>query len=298
MPPSQALDSSSVSDPKPIARANLKAKLLSSLGNRYAILDTLFVHEYQDDRIFISFHQDSDTFFTLKYSYQVFEPPEPDKFDEIEWEAWVQRPRNDSVYWRLCDEKGNTFAAPKSKPSSNSADRISPEADDGDVFVPLGWVVERHQGSGFHRVTRYACCINLSTDPVSLWFVYDYCLPDEMRISNVEETGDKGPDPRTCYNDPDWNHSLEGSSCPATLYEADRCMTKSSSLDQTMPGYLEQPHKWDIACVYQDAVNDWPSHQEQAQKNPGMELFPLVGPGPHALKLKELPQQLAGRFAK
>ena len=75
-------------------------------------------------------------------------------------------------------------------------------------------------------------------------------------------------------------------------------MTKSSSLDQTTLGYLEQPHKWDIACIYPDAVNDWPSQPEKAQKNPEMEIFPLVGPGLHALKLEGLPQQLASRFVR
>lgn len=114
--------------------------------------------------------------------------------------------------------------------------------------MPLGWLVERHQGSGFHQATLYVCCINLSTDPVSLWLIYDYRFPYGMWKSPVLVTrGEEGPDPQTSYKDPNCNHCCEDSSCPATGYEADKCMKKSSSLDQTTPGYLEQPRKWDIA---------------------------------------------------
>ena len=265
------------------------------------MIHTLLDDVGQEDRVFIYLHQDSDTFFTLQPSSIHFEGPELDGFDGYpsDYDNDLERRNNHRVYWRLCDKNGNSFAASKSEPYSKSTTWIPPEAGGGDVFVPLGWLVERHQGSGFRRATLYVCCINLSTDPVSFWLIYDYRFPYGMWKSTVKRTrGEEGPDPQTSYKDSNCNHCCEDSSCPATGHEADRCMTKSSRLDQTTPGYLEQPHKWDIACIYRDAVNDWPSQRKNAQKSPDMEIFPLVGPGLHALKLEELPQQLASRFAK
>ena len=186
-PPSQASGSASLSDPEPIAPADFKAKLLSGLGNRNGIIHTLLDDVSQDDRIFIYLHHDSDTFFTIDSSCMLFDFHELDGYEGYpsDYDNDLERHNNHRVYWRLHDEKGNTFAAPKSELW------ISPTVGDGDVFVPLGWLVERHQGSDFHRSTLYVCCINLSTDPVSVWLIYDYRFPYGMWKSIVRETGEK-----------------------------------------------------------------------------------------------------------
>lgn len=129
-PSGQPLDSSSISDPEPIATADFKGKLLSGLGNRYGMIHTLLDGVGRDNRVFIYLHQDSDTFFTLQSSSILFERPELDGFDgypsdydnDLEWR------NNHRVYWRLCDKSGNNFAAPKSEPYSKSATWITPRS--------------------------------------------------------------------------------------------------------------------------------------------------------------------------
>lgn len=121
-------------DFKPIAPAEFKFKLLFALDDRYAVTITLYWGVGQDGRIFLYQHT-SGTSFTLMYSSQIFEAPED---DELSSEANWERCHNDSVYWRLYNDKGHVFVSS----GPGSAPWMSPEADVGDVFVPLGWLVE------------------------------------------------------------------------------------------------------------------------------------------------------------
>ena len=50
----------------------------------------------------------------------------------------------------------------------------------GDFFLPLGWLVESNK-EGTKRATRYVCLLNISTDPLSLWLMFDYLIKDEKR---------------------------------------------------------------------------------------------------------------------
>ena len=148
---------SSFVDYEPMDPTIFKAKLLSALDDRYAVKQSLYFGIGQDDRIFIHEHP-SGTSFTLMYLSQVFEALE---YDELSSEANWERCTNDSIYWRLYNNEGNVFVSSESESESDpeSVPWIAPEADVGDVFAPLGWPIERYKPTGFHRATRYVCCI-------------------------------------------------------------------------------------------------------------------------------------------
>lgn len=59
---------------------------------------------------------------------------------------------------------------------------------DGDVFLPVGWLSEIIPGSeelvrGKSRPTRYACMLNISTKPMSMWLVFVY----QTRLDDPDE---------------------------------------------------------------------------------------------------------------
>ncbi|KAL8750948.1 MAG: hypothetical protein Q9184_006234 [Pyrenodesmia sp. 2 TL-2023] len=46
------------------------------------------------------------------------------------------------------------------------------------IFVALGWLVEEEVGQGAMRTTNWVVILNLSTDPASVWLVFDYHMED------------------------------------------------------------------------------------------------------------------------
>ncbi|KAL8749044.1 MAG: hypothetical protein Q9184_006961, partial [Pyrenodesmia sp. 2 TL-2023] len=53
-----------------------------------------------------------------------------------------------------------------------------------DLFFPLGWLVEHGQNAKYCP-TRYVCLLNISTQPMSLWLMYDYVNDNEIEFENT-----------------------------------------------------------------------------------------------------------------
>ena len=78
----------------------------------------------------------------------------------------------------------------------------------GDVFLTLGWMIERNQ-DGFHRATAYVCALNLSTEPVSMWLIFDYLLMTED--GRLAQRG--LPEYSTSYGNEFYDHFCTLASC-------------------------------------------------------------------------------------
>ncbi|KAL8833120.1 MAG: hypothetical protein Q9170_004478 [Blastenia crenularia] len=65
--------------------------------------------------------------------------------------------------------------------------------DEADFFLPLGRLVE-HWDSRKYCPTRYACLLNISTSPLSVWLVYDYVMEDGDVFQNTWSVYDDSRD--------------------------------------------------------------------------------------------------------
>ncbi|KAL8918611.1 MAG: hypothetical protein Q9208_007255 [Pyrenodesmia sp. 3 TL-2023] len=54
------------------------------------------------------------------------------------------------------------------------------EKEQPDSFLPLGRLIEPHEADKGGRATNYVWAINISTDPWSLWLIYDYLSEDDL----------------------------------------------------------------------------------------------------------------------
>ena len=72
------------------------------------------------------------------------------------------------------------------------------------VFVALGWLVERQTAAGKteERTTNYAVLLNVTTDPISVWLVYDYhsSIYEVEQLTYFNSLGDYG-NPHKHWND-------------------------------------------------------------------------------------------------
>ncbi|KAL8919374.1 MAG: hypothetical protein Q9208_006827 [Pyrenodesmia sp. 3 TL-2023] len=55
---------------------------------------------------------------------------------------------------------------------------------EADFFLPLGYLVE-HGKDGMFCPTRYACLLNISTQPMSIWLMYDYVVDCDIELQNT-----------------------------------------------------------------------------------------------------------------
>ena len=288
-PPSQT-SSTALSPYCPIVPGQFKTTLLPVLSDRSAVTGALISHGCHDDGIFIYLDEETHTHYTLLSSSDVFEGP---AFDEDNEEEAREQHGSGSVYWRLQSKGRGWFVAPTAK-SEDGKEQWVAEANEGDVFVPLGWLVERNEG-GFHRTTRYVCTLNISTKPISFWLVYDYGVLETLLATAVTPVP---PGPRTCYHDPAADHGHADASCPKVGDQAKKCKEEHSShLSQTALGYLNQSGPWDIARLYSNAANEWPTGMEKAKGQASTPHFlDLAGVGLRARQIQELPGDLAARL--
>lgn len=282
----------SFSDP-----ARFKNSLLSSLTDQSAVGDILELHNWHDNRTFVYLLPDSQTYYTMLSSPTVFGGPESDSEEDDDAE---DHSSNDSIYWCLRHGGKGWFAAPKGKHGVAYADEAGNEressfwvanADEGDVFLPLGWLVERNE-SGFHRTTRFVGALNLSTTPISFWLIFRYHAINAIWSSPSVDIAS----PATTYRHPKLDHAHAGASCPKSEDGAEECQTThSSDLDQTASGYMNQPQAWDLACIYKDAVNEWPTSLEDAKRHTATPRFFGCA---HAepCQIPELPKELVARL--
>lgn len=149
----------------------------------------------------------------------------------------------DPPYWRLNRNGKGFFKAPKNGGGEIDATRILQNPwigtkDTSDYFLALGWLVE--QG----KVTRYVCALNLSTNPVSFWLVYDYLQrgdDEHLHVLDIPAVKEQGAS--DCDDDDD----ISDGGRPA-----------EKRLNEQKRGFMSQPEPWDIACLYRGAFRDWP----------------------------------------
>ncbi|MDI1493382.1 MAG: hypothetical protein OHK93_005170 [Ramalina farinacea] len=156
----------------------------------------------------------------------------------------------DPPYWWLTRIGKGFFVAPKNEHGQIDARRTQDlwvgTKDASDIFLALGWLVEQ-VGARSRQVTRYVCALNLSTNPVSFWLVYDYIHEDNddclhlLDTPNVKEQGASSD-----CDDSDSDSISAGGQPP------------EKRLNEQKQGFMSQPEPWAIACLYKDAFQDWP----------------------------------------
>ena len=159
----------------------------------------------------------------------------------------------DPPYWRLYRDQSqgiDFFVAPKTKDqrvkSEDQEKMWVREETAADIFLQLGWLVEKSK-DGPEQMTRYVVALNLSTNPFSMWLIYDYRQPDDMGhlyTAKVPAVGE--PD---LYMDP-VSEVASGK--------------EKEEVRETYKGYLDRLEPWDLACLYQDAPRDWPKDGSSA----------------------------------
>ncbi|KAL8829938.1 MAG: hypothetical protein Q9170_005959 [Blastenia crenularia] len=140
----------------------------------------------------------------------------------------------------------------------------------GDFFLPIGYLVERicTDAKRQDRLTNYVWALNISTDPVSLWLVFDYETCDaDGEASNVELSNIY----RNRHNEV---HEY--------LYTYD---------DAPLEGYLHLGGAWDVLKVFEDVERDW--EPEQVKELDGVERR-LLGPSLRAYALHMPPEYSPG----
>ncbi|KAL8975090.1 MAG: hypothetical protein Q9197_000669 [Variospora fuerteventurae] len=151
------------------------------------------------------------------------------------------------------------------------ANRVS-----GDFFLPLGSLVEIASDGNNKRLTNYCWALNISTDPVSLWLVFDYV-----------KTNFLGDDTNVQLSQIYLNQGNESRGFPYTFDE----------VPQAQQGYLGLGSAWDVLKVFDDVSRDWQPTNAKAAKLDGAERWEL-GPSLRAYALQMPPEDSPGfRFA-
>ncbi|KAL8698615.1 MAG: hypothetical protein Q9201_006472 [Fulgogasparrea decipioides] len=118
---------------------------------------------------------------------------------------------------------------------SDSSNLTMTTADEADKFIPLGYLVEPDDNDETGRLTNYVFALNVSTEPMSLWLIYDH-----VRTFAVGGTGLVGLGSR--YT----NLSNESSG---------RRYTYEGEFEESSKGYLGIAQPWDIIKVFD--IDDW-----------------------------------------
>ncbi|KAL8900521.1 MAG: hypothetical protein Q9207_005657 [Kuettlingeria erythrocarpa] len=147
-------------------------------------------------------------------------------------------------------------------------------APSGDFFLPLGSLIEAAaDNKGEKRATNYCWALNISTDPASLWLVFDYVL-DSYR--GHDTTVDLSQIYLNEYNE----------------------LTNYAYAFEEVPqghGYLGLGSAWDVAKVFDDIGKDWQPAAAKAAKLDGPERRWKLGSTMRAYPLEEPPMN-ASRF--
>ncbi|KAL8828633.1 MAG: hypothetical protein Q9170_006521 [Blastenia crenularia] len=144
--------------------ASFKKCILDNLNQE----NELFAHLYRDrglDKIVLG--AVGGTIFTIQTTDFLLEHPKRYVDD------------NDSCYIQI-EHRTTTATTPRVQ-----LFRQDPNASDGDFFLPLGWLVES-AADGCRCPTRYVCLLNISSQPMSVWLMYDYVVPDTDNDRDIE----------------------------------------------------------------------------------------------------------------
>lgn len=121
------------------------------------------------------------------------------------------------------------------KGKSGSQQRYSSsDTEQVDSYLPLEYLIEPEDGNeaGAGRLTNYVWALNVTTDPVSLWLVYDYVSQDDLGYDMVIDLDKIYLNPRNVRN-----------SCPYTYEQVDS-------------PYFGLEEHWNMLKVL-DNLDDW-----------------------------------------
>ncbi|KAI4184063.1 MAG: hypothetical protein LQ346_006181 [Caloplaca aetnensis] len=148
-------------------------------------------------------------------------------------------------------------------------------ATSGDFFLPLGSLIEEAADSkGEKRATNYCWALNISTDPASLWLVFDYVM--------VSPSG----------------HDTTIELSQIYLNEYNELTNYAYAFEEAPQahGYLGLGSAWDVAKVFDDIDKDWQPAGAKAAKLDGperrwklgstMRAYPLEKPPMNASRLR------------
>ncbi|KAL8901820.1 MAG: hypothetical protein Q9207_005012 [Kuettlingeria erythrocarpa] len=142
-----------------------KKSLLAKLKEQ----DQLFDHIFQsgDEEVYLC--SVNDTYFTIQISDLV-----------LEHQGRINA-HDDSCYIQI------RFGGKSAPQLHGYCSRFNKTAmattTEADFFLPLGWLVE-HGKDGMYCPTRYVCLLNISTQPMSIWLMYDY-VDCDLEIQNT-----------------------------------------------------------------------------------------------------------------
>lgn len=117
-------------------------------------------------------------------------------------------------------------------------------------YARLGWLVRQDLQTKSRMTTNYILLLNVTTEPPSLWLVYDYLMLDEEKDDSLSRSL------RQIYNDYEhtaWYHGrhslLENGSPQKNIF--------SSESRSSVTGFLGAPQPFDLAMISEDIRADW-----------------------------------------
>ncbi|KAL8840028.1 MAG: hypothetical protein Q9170_001512 [Blastenia crenularia] len=118
----------------------------------------------------------------------------------------------------------------------------------GDFFLSIGSLLEPADAAskGKKRLTNYVWALNISTNPVSLWLIFNYVVNN----ADPDEDADEDAEPQCPLSDIYYNMYNELHDLPYAHYK-----------QEDPKGYLELGSKWDMLEVFHDVEKDWIPHE-------------------------------------
>lgn len=80
--------------------------------------------------------------------------------------------------------------------SQYSSSEVGKQTGKPDSFLPLGYLIEPDEDDEAGRLTNYVWALNISTDPWSLWLIFDYLSDDDFEIDCSISLGEFYRNPR------------------------------------------------------------------------------------------------------
>ncbi|KAL8833122.1 MAG: hypothetical protein Q9170_004480 [Blastenia crenularia] len=136
--------------------------LLANLNNEAQLFFHLAQLKARDERPWL--YSDHGTLFTIRITNEILE--HPDRFVNVDDSCYIQIGAAHHLFSSQLPKNPRLAA-------NNTNNNNSP-----DICLPLGHLVEHWPTAGEYCPTRYACLLNISTLPLSIWLMYDYVTDD------------------------------------------------------------------------------------------------------------------------
>lgn len=138
-------------------------------------------------------------------------------------------------------------------------------AGQGHCFLPLGYLTEFSTKEKSGRLTNYVWAINVTTDPKSLWLIYDYVTQDEMGDEMIANLSTVYMNVHNILNARKYTHQK----------------LPSSKRPPTTRGYLGFEKRWDVIRVFAN-VDHW-QPDDPGRYEPELDMAEELGNGLRAI---------------